>query len=294
LTAARVRTHVPRGPLSEWIETSWTCDASARPHALERVLPNGSAQLVIALHDEPIRVYDRAGTPRFERRGGGVLGGARSEPVVIDTASQASLLGVQFRPGGAFPFLAGLPAGELHNLHVPLDAIWGRSADELRERLLEAGDHAARFGILERFLERLLRRSSGRRRHPAVVHALGALHRTPHARTIADVADEVGLSSRRFTQLFRDRVGMPPKRYGRVRRFQAALRLIAARARLEWARLALACGYCDQAHMIHEFQELAGLTPATYAALRGEHRNHVPLCPGGALRPPAMEDRRNG
>ena len=96
--------------------------------------------------------------------------GTYSQHTVIDTAEQRAVLGVNFRPGGAFPFL-GLPAGELANGHAALDALWGTRGRRLRERLLDAPNVAIRFRTLEQ--ARSWRRSPRPlQRHPAVAFAL--------------------------------------------------------------------------------------------------------------------------
>jgi hypothetical protein len=93
--------------------------------------------------------------------------------LVIDTADQAALLGVHFRPGGASFFFTP-PAGELHNAQVSLDTLWGPKADELRERVIEARSPAAKFRVLEQFL--LTQAVRPLVRHPAVAFALREFH----------------------------------------------------------------------------------------------------------------------
>ncbi len=85
------------------------------------------------------------------------------------------------------------------------------------------------------------------------------------------------LSPKRFIQVFSEEVGLTPKLFCRVRRFQEVLRLIEKGQHIEWAEIALTCGYFDQAHCIHDFRAFSGLNPTTYLTHRGEHRNHVPL-----------------
>jgi AraC-like DNA-binding protein len=68
---------------------------------------------------------------------------------------------------------------------------------------------------------------------------------------------------------------MTPKLYCRVRRFQAALSLMARQADVDWAQVALACGYFDQAHFNRDFRAFAGVTPTAYLLQRGEHPNHL-------------------
>jgi AraC-like DNA-binding protein len=164
-----------------------------------------------------------------------------------------------------------LPAGELHNLGVPLDTVWGRYADEVRDRLLEARTPRARFEIVERALAA---KAAGRLEgHPAVRYAVKQFDAAP-SRSVADVTAQIGLSSRRFIEVFRNEVGLTPKLFSRIRRFQKVLGGIEDATEVDWTRVALSCGYFDQAHFIHDFRAFSGVNPSTYLRYR-THRNHV-------------------
>lgn len=263
----------PKGALQGFVDLLWFYEGHAHSHAMERLLPEGGMELVINLSEDEIRVYNPRDTSRFERLDGGVLVGAHSEFFVIDTSSQQSVMGVHFRPGGAFPFVA-LPADELHGLQVSLRDLWGGFACELRERLLAIDDPAARLDLLEAALLSRLARPLAH--HPAVGFALRELHGAA-CRSVGDITQETGLSARRFIQLFRQQVGMAPKLFSRVRRFQHVIRHLPPAGAVDWADVAAGAGYFDQAHLIHDFRALSGISPGTYAALRTEHTNHVPL-----------------
>jgi AraC-like DNA-binding protein len=253
------RQHVPRSPLSQFVELLWSFERAAPAHRSERVLPTGTVELVINLGDTAAIGFDA------------IVAGPHSHYFIIDTSRSAPLVGVHFKPSGAFPFLA-LPLDKLRNRHVPLEALWGRHAGELRERLLASDEPEARLLLLERLLLARLSRSSAR--HAAVGHALDAFRRGP--RRVADVVDETGLSPRHFIRLFNDEVGLTPKSFCRIRRFQRTVGLLHGACAVDWAETALACGYFDQSHMIHDFRDFAGLSPAAYLARRVEHMNHVP------------------
>ncbi len=268
------RTYIPRPPLSDFVELLWSYEGDDPPHAKERVLPTGTVELIVNLSEDTERVYDGQDPARFQSFRGALVCGAHSGYFVIDTASQASIMGVHFKPGGAFPFL-GLPACELRDTHVSLDTLWGAGADDLRDRLLEAETAEARFRVLERSL--LAQAARPLARHPAVAFALKEFGDAAHARTVSEVTGRIGLSQRRFIRVFSEEVGLTPKLFCRVRRFQEALRLIGRGQHVEWAEVALACGYFDQAHFIHDFRAFSGLNPTAYLAHRGEHLNHVPL-----------------
>jgi AraC-like DNA-binding protein len=270
------RRRKPRGALAGFVELLWYWDGPARKHEFERLLPDGSMELVINLRGEEIRVYDRRDLGRYERIEACVLVGPHSEYFVIDTAEQERVMGVHFRPGGAFPFFRP-PADELHGLHglhVSLSELWGGFACEVRERLLEAHTAEAQFDVLEAAL--LARLAKPLERHRAVSYALEEFC-GGGARTIADVTEATGLSARRFVEVFKQQVGLAPKQYCRVRRFQRVIQTLPAGRVIDWAGVALDCGYYDQAHLIHEFRAISGMSPGEYAAARDEHLNHVPM-----------------
>jgi AraC-like DNA-binding protein len=253
------RRHTPAPPLSEFVELLWLFENTAPSHASERVLPTGTVELVINLGDRAGDGFDA------------LMAGPHERFFVLDTARPISVIGAHFRPGGAYPFLA-LPLDELQNRHVALADLWGVRATELRERLLAAEGAEPRLLVLERLLSSWLCGSrSGR---GVVGHALAAFERGP--RRIADVVDECGVSPRRFIRLFSDEVGLTPKAFCRVRRFQRTVALLHRSPAVDWAETAVACGYYDQSHMIHDFRDFSGLSPTDYLSRHIEHMNHVP------------------
>jgi AraC-like DNA-binding protein len=262
VTVAAVRHYrVPRGVLAEFIELLWLYDGYVQPHAQERLLPMATTELVIDL---------RSGTRVSQAV---TVAGPHSEHWVLETASAASVIGVHFRPGGAFPFF-DFPAGELHNVRVCLEALWGARAQFLVEQVLAAPTPDEKFDVLEQVLLGTARTLS---RHRAVSFALQALSEPARARPVAEVTDAIGMSQRRFLERFRDEVGMTPKLFARVQRFQAVIEAVHALREVDWADVAAQCGYFDQAHFIHDFRSFSGFTPTAYFALKSEHRNHVPL-----------------
>lgn len=274
------RTYIPQPPLSAFVHMFWLYEGQQQQHARERRLPDGSMELVINLRDDMLRVYDRQNPHQFQSFRGGLISGAHSQFTVLDTTSQQSIIGIHFKAGGAFPFLP-LPASELHNTLLPLETLWGSTAEDLLDTLREAQTPEMKFRILEQAL--LSHARLPLTPHPAVAFALREFQGVPPypqhlpTRTISDVTEQIGLSPRRFIQIFSEEVGLTPKLFCRVLRFQEALRMIGRVQQVGWANIALTCGYFDQAHFIHDFQAFSGLNPTAYLTQRGEHPNHVPL-----------------
>lgn len=266
-------THVPRPPLSIFVEHLWLL-SDAPTHSLERIFPSGTLELVINLNEDEIRIHNGASDGPCARFSGVVVSGAYGRPFVIDTADQALTMGVHFRPGGAAPFLAA-PADELRDAHVDVRNFWGPAAADLRERLCGALTHPQRFRLLE---DALIRRAphapSG---HPAIGFAIGALQRGAR---VQEVAREVGISHRRLIEVFAREVGMTPKLFSRVSRFQSVLLRARRPSGGDWGQLALECGYFDQSHLIRDFLAFSGFSPTTYLARADAERvkdNHVAL-----------------
>jgi AraC-like DNA-binding protein len=161
--------------------------------------------------------------------------------------------------------LLGHPLGELGNAIVGLDDLLGGFARALVEALGEAPDWAARFALLDRALTECLDR--GPRAAPEVGWAWRELCRSGGRIGVGELIAGTGWSHRHLATRFRQQVGLSPKAFGRVLRFQRAVGLLHAPARPSFAEIAATCGYFDQAHLNRDFRDLAGATPT---ALRGE------------------------
>jgi AraC-like DNA-binding protein len=256
-------TAAPRGPLSEPVSSIWLYEGEAPGHARDRRLPTGGVDLVVSL-------APAAPGP------GVVVSGPFTHAFVLDTADQRDTLGVAFKVGGAAALL-GLPLDELFNLHVPLAELWRSSASELRERVVAAPTPEAKLETAERMLSARLARVS-RPPHPAAGRAATRIDAAPEHCRIAELSETLGLSTRRFEQVFRADIGMTPKAYQRLQRFRRALVRIEDATDVGWAGFARDRGYYDQAHLINEFRAHSGLTPPEYVASRaGSFVNHVPI-----------------
>ena len=268
------RSYAPSPPLAGLVERFWLC-SDAPSHRREWILPSGTIELVINLREDEIRIYGPLQTDRCRRFSGAIVSGPYSRCFSIDPVQHASILGVHFKPGGAFPFL-GFPADELTDTHLDLEFLWGSLAFKLRERLCTAVTDVERFSLLEQALLSRLRRPP--EHHGVVSVALAAFEHRGAETKVRDVARRVGLSQRHFIQVFAAEVGLTPKLYSRICRFQQARQLIRKVETLDWAKVAVTCGYFDQSHLIRDFQAFSGLSPTDYLHRSSDQvlQNHVP------------------
>ncbi|WP_111657800.1 helix-turn-helix domain-containing protein [Isoalcanivorax indicus] len=262
---------VPGAPLSRYISALWISSSATLPHQRERLLPDGSINLVIPLTDHPPTLYAGPHGTERHRFSGPLVCGIHTHDITIDTATQQHVMGVMFQPGGSLPFF-GISSRLLHNSALALDDLWGQDGIDMYHQLRGAANDASRFRILEQCLQRRLLTTP----HPVVNAAVNRLTLQPGQR-ISPLADELGLSQRRFQQVFTDAVGVPPKVFARLQRLRLLLCHTANATTADWSALALEVGYYDQAHLIREFRALTNMTPEAF--LRSERRllNHLPV-----------------
>lgn len=277
------RSYRPCSPLREFVEDFWLYQDYSGEHLHERILPSGTIEMVFNLQQDELRIYGPADANQCRRFAGAVVSGPYATPFMSDIAEETAIMGVHFKPGGTSAVLS-LPANELTNNHVELTSIWGPAGATLRERLCALKRPIERFQLLEQaLLSRICDIQRGRR--TTVDVGLDILVRTHGGAKVRDIAKTVGLSQRRFIELFTAEVGLTPKLFGRVQRFQYAVASLQRATNVDWAQLAVEFGYFDQSHLIHEFVEFSGLSPSVYLRRKsqleraGAHvkRHHLPL-----------------
>jgi AraC-like DNA-binding protein len=234
------------------------------------MLPSGRAQLLFALHEIPMLCWPSTGEKPIAWSGG-VVHGPQSGYYRAGAKPTGCAVGVSFRPGAAAAVL-GAPMEELANQHVTLDAIWGARGVDLRHRLMSAGKPSEIFRVLEQELSARIYRPL--LIHPMVAHALAARPATSSPARVTDLQRASGFSPRHFIALFRSAVGLNPKQYFRIQRFNTAARSIATSDVGGLGDVAAAAGYSDQAHLTREFHELAGVTPGKYRPAGADRALH--------------------
>jgi AraC-like DNA-binding protein len=264
--------HRPAPPLDRFVEQLWYWEGVPASQSKDRIMPNGSASLIINLAEDEIRDYTGTNDEQLQRYPGAVLVGAYSRYSVIDTREQRAVLGVNFKPGGMTPFFAPA-ADELHNAHASLNDLWGSRGATLRERVLQLPTPQARLQLVEGELLRHALRPLERR---AEVDFLITQLSQRQDQSIADLSRRAGLSARRITRLFALETGLTPKLYARIKRFERALQILAV-ADVPWIDLVQDCGYFDQSHWIRDCREISGLTPSELRARRAGNSNHFAL-----------------
>jgi AraC-like DNA-binding protein len=281
LVTDMVSRRAPRPALRPFIETLWATDERPSSFAAvaarrEHVLPTGRMHLAVRLSGEPLRLFDNAGDHSGRLVSEAVVGGARDSFYIRDVSQPLCSVGAVLRPGAARA-LFGVQADELAGRHTPLYDLWGRPVASMRDQLAEIRSLDARLDTFEALLASRLPRVRGL--HPAVAQALERLmaeEERGSSLAVREIVRQSGYSHRTFISLFERAVGLTPKVYCRVLRFQRALRRVSAET-ASWLDVALAAGYSDQSHFNREFRAFVGVTPSEYRQAAPRFPNHLPV-----------------
>lgn len=234
------------------IERVWCTDSEAAP-GIERVLPTGAMHVVLRFADAPLSLVEDG---RLRTIGHAIVGGARSGFYTRVVGGRSRSVGAMLKPGAANA-LFGTSAESLAERHTPLEDLWGREAERLRDAV---GTSKYPLAVFTNALSKRLATAS---------FDLPIDVDTP----VAELARRSGYSHRVFTEKFRAGAGLAPKAYAKVQRFQRTIALLHTSHSL--ADVAFEAGYADQPHLCRDFAALAGISPAAYRRLAPVSSNHV-------------------
>lgn len=267
-------TYIPPPPLGIFVECLIYHESYDPLHHCERFLPDGNVELIIDLNDAPQYIYDNDTLKEIQTCHNVWASGVRTAPITIPAGRDSAMAIVAFKRGMAYPFFP-FPMDEISDCVVDADLIWGSGFAELREQVLANRRTREKFTVIEHFLvTNFLDRMT---LNPCVEYAVSEMIATPHGTTVARLTDRIGYSQKHFISMFRRQVGVTPKQYLKLMRFQRVVNAIETEQVCDWSELSLDCGFFDQSHFINDFRSLSGFTPEDYARRRGGFLNYVPM-----------------
>jgi AraC-like DNA-binding protein len=261
----------PVAPLDGCIRVLWYVRAEDLPRRRERILPSGCTQVLLNLERDYL--WECPDVGEAYHMPPALVVGARSRYEIIDSSDMNDLIGIAFYPGGFAPFASDRADGFSHQ-NTALEDVWGTGAQSLRDQLRDMRTPQAKLDALERFLvERFLGKLERKR---VVEFALRRFCQNPVVASVKQVAHETGWSERRFSQIFREEVGLAPKVWCRIQRFQRVVQQLHGGMDVRLAEVALDCGYYDQSHLANEFRAFSGMDATSYSRRRGRWAGQIP------------------
>ncbi len=266
-------TRAPCAALKPFLDVLWASTGSAESgFRHQQVLPTGMAHIVLRLGESPVCILKNPDDPKGMSIGSSIIGGVRATAYFKDVETHSPSVGMLLRPG-ALELVSQAPASVFAGAHTSLNLVWGTSTvTEILDRLSRARSPALMLDVIEHFLMLRLPRTRGI--HPVVAHALKRFNADAK---VADVVSETGLSHRHFIKIFAATVGLTPKLYRRVQRFNHVLSFNKTNRHASWAEIAAESGFADQAHLNREFSAFAGISPSSYRQLSVGSTHHLPV-----------------
>lgn len=264
--------HIPCAPLNEFIESFVYYKDYNPVHSIDRFLPDGNINLVIDLTDYPKFIYDNYTLQEKQACNKVWFSGIRNNFITIPSGRDSEMFIVNFHKGKAYPF-TGMPVHELTDHVIDGELVMSKEILGLREVLLSLPAIGQKF----KYAEKYLIRAFGSRLHtnPFVDYAVNQIVLHPHLAVIEHIAGKVGYSHKHLIKIFREHVGITPKSFLKVMRFQNAIEETERTKTANWTRIAYESGYYDQAHFIHDFKIFSGFTPTAYLERKSEFLNYV-------------------
>lgn len=272
-----LQVHIPTFPLHEFVDHFIYYEGFNPIHSMDRFLPDGNAEFIIELTDNAKSIYDNETLTELQTFRHAWVSGVRTQPITIPSGRNSRMLIVAFKKGKAHPFY-DFPMSELANLVVDANLVFGKRLHELREQLLNTPSADQMFLLIEKFLLA----QAGDALHAntpsqCVEYAVSNMLNQPTIPGFQHISSQIGYSQKHFIDLFKRQVGVSPKQYLKVIRFQKAIQAIENSQAIQWSSVATESGFYDQAHFINDFKEFSGFTPNQYMHRKTEALNYIPV-----------------
>lgn len=261
--------HIPEGIHRQYIDALVYFDSFMPDHSIERVVPTGNIFLLIELDGierytyEPETLQPNASFTRAW------ISGMHKDYLSISAPQNSSMFVVQFKPYGAYPYLK-VPMHEVAEKVVSAELLFGDAILELRAKLINTTTADERFQIAEDWLsEQLEEQRAPSEELLKVVHEL---QQEPVA-NLNEIIERFPNTQKHLIDLFKRHMGLTPKSYQRILRFNEILQRVQHQEQISWTDIAYSCGYSDQSHFIKEFRYFSGFNPKDFIS---EEHNKQP------------------
>jgi len=180
----------------------------------------------------------------------------------IPADPSVNIFGVSIFPY-AFPMLFGIPAHDITNRSIPIQDLLGKESKDILEKIMLASTDEAKINLLSKFFSSAL--TNMKIPDLRIIQALKEINKLNGNLNIKKLSAHICISERQLERQFIVHVGLPPKLYARIVRFETALNSPLHNESL--TETAYKNGYYDQAHFIREFRAFSDLTPSEYFSL---------------------------
>lgn len=269
--------HQPCDRLAPFVQSIFHFSQFKPDHSIERVVPDGFIYLIFELDGFERHTYDNQTLEPNATYTRAWLSGMHKHYISISAHQNSEMFVIQFKPGGLPPFL-GQAVSDFNDKVTPAEQIFDESVLTLHQQLMKNKlDDAKLFLVAEEFL---LDRMNHDENPPRLLvqNMISAIQRNS-ASQLQDIVAEAGYSQKQAIQIFKQQVGLNPKSFQRIVRFNEILPLVMEKKSIAWSEICADCYYYDQSHFIREFKAFCGYSPRDFLVEQSTHPepNFFPL-----------------
>lgn len=251
------REYLPSAALAPFVKCFWSLESDDETHERERIFPDGSIELILHYRDF-FQKYDEAGNAVIQPRS--FFHGQLKRYFELQPMGKVGVFSARFHPAGLRPFVP-FSIDEITDLTAPTALAWGEKAAQLEIDLLQAESTEERIAVMEQFL---LRQLNQEQVDSIVENCVGSIIEQSGITSVDELKQQQAVGKRALERRFQQSVGLSPKLFARIVRFNYALQLIEKRDFSNFTTVAYEGGFYDQAHFIKDFYDFTGLNPKQY------------------------------
>ncbi|MBK7223493.1 MAG: AraC family transcriptional regulator [Saprospiraceae bacterium] len=229
-------------------------------HSIERIVPTGHVFIVFELDNIPRNTFDNKTLEPLHTFSKAWVSGTHKNYLSISAHQNSEMLVIQFKPAGSYPFLH-CSVQELNDKVVSADELFGKEIIELRDKILLAENPQAKFNLASRWLEN---RFDKKKEAPEYLRAFMERLQKEPVSNLKKVINSYPATQKQLIEHFKKYVGLTPKYYNRILRFNEILKKIHEKEKVSWTDVAYNCDYSDQSHFIKEFFLFSGFNPQEF------------------------------
>lgn len=256
----QITEYKPNSNLASYVEFFWEgkFNINLKTELAQNVVPNGFVELIIhssERHCELKKEQDWSSSPDY------TIIGLYTRPYLVKFRDLVNVFGIRFKPEGIYN-LFGIPASVFSESYEDMEQVLGVGFREYCSRIRETATTQKRLKLTNEYLLKQLEKH-----HPElnyVNRAAEMLRQSDSITKIDELPGKVYISLRQLEREFKDKVGTTPKRYMRISRVNEAYRKMEEGKPVSFTKLALDCGYSDQAHFIRDFKSFTGVNPTSF------------------------------
>ncbi len=260
--------------LSDYIDSAFYLGSYTPEHEIERLIPDGMISLVIELDGQERHIHDNEDFEVIQTCRYSWLSGMHNQFISISAIPDTELMGIRFKAGGLYPFINS-DVFQLFNKVEDASTYFPEINSSLRKSLIDCETPEEKIVLLREWLLKHFKHEESINR--TIHNACQQIIDDPTISTLEKIKNDISYSEKQFIHNYKFQIGITPKVFQRIIRFNQILPRIKEKKKIEWAEISEECGYFDQSHFIRDFKQFSGFNPSEFLDSSSGRTNFIPL-----------------